>query len=530
MALSGESVAQILYQAGFRGQDLINMVAISKRESGWNPAAHRTDNDPSRMTGDMGLFQINSVNWPTVSQALGLSSKSQLFDPLVNAKAAMVLFQQNGLFPWGMGPNGWAAGGDPFKGTNRAEATQVVQSAQARGLLGSNYTGPTPSGGGSAMADTTDVGTTGPVELPYDMKIIAVIGPDGITRKYAIKELAPGIHISYSIRDDGSVQVDPAKVETLTQAESDSKYGRGIVAGDATELAGVSVAFGTFDKVWESVVGQVIGYNNPALKDPSVMAVLAVFAGRPDMSMAELENRLRATDWYRKHTQAQLEWNDLSDAEKDSRRLDAEARMSGAVMQFLGVDANAENPLIANHLEDVASGKITLAAYGQILKGLAAADPESPHSRSVREEEEAKRQRPIDIENTSQRIRETAERWGVQWSAQTIQQWAKDIVEKRTSDEDLLGELRKQAQILYPWKSPEVETATAAAPWLETYRRVMEKSGSIFTPEVAKALQAGQGVFDFETALKKSSGWLETKNGRDEMYSSVSELGRMMGF
>src|SRR5690348_7900868 len=42
-ALSGVQVAQVAHGAGFTGQALVNMVAIAKRESDWNPSAHNTN-------------------------------------------------------------------------------------------------------------------------------------------------------------------------------------------------------------------------------------------------------------------------------------------------------------------------------------------------------------------------------------------------------------------------------------------------------------------------------------------------------
>jgi hypothetical protein len=523
-ALSGESVAQILYQAGFRGQDLINMLAISKRESGWTPDAHRTDQDPSALSGDLGLFQINYTNWDLVSRTLGLTSKTQLFDPLINARAAKVLFDASGLSPWTMGSNGWAAGGDPFKGTNVGEATQIVNSLTASGAISPDYQGGAVATSGAPATDN------GPITIPSDMTIIAVRGGDGVERLYAIKQIAPGVHISYTVPFDGTVQFDGSRVQFIDQATSDATYGRGIMAGDAAELAGVTRTFGTFGAMWDSIVGQVMGYNNPAKDDPEVLAVLAEYAGRPDMSEAELQNKLQATSWYQGRTSSELEWNSLSQAERQSRLDETASRMVSTVFQFAGADVDPSDPRVANHLEAVASGRLGFGAWTQIIKDSATADPESPWSRQVRDEQESQRQRPIDIENTAQRVREATERWGVQWSAETISKWAKDMVEKRSSDEDLTLELRAQAQVLYPWKSPEVESATAAAPLLETYRRVMEESATINTPDVQRALVAGQGVFDFETSLKKTDKWLGTKNGRDTMYATISEMGQRMGY
>ncbi len=57
--LCGEDVAQMAYRAGFRGDDLVNVVAISTRESDWSPDAFNGNAD----TGDRsdGLMQINMI-------------------------------------------------------------------------------------------------------------------------------------------------------------------------------------------------------------------------------------------------------------------------------------------------------------------------------------------------------------------------------------------------------------------------------------------------------------------------------------
>lgn len=521
MALAGESIAQIAYQAGFRGEDLVNMVAIAGRESGWDPNAHRTDQDPSRLSGDRGLWQINSVWDKQLIQAGIIKSPSDLFDPVVNARAAMYVMQNQGYYAWGVGAGGWTAGGDPMYKTNVEEARRAVQTATSTGLIGTTYQGGAPA---VSNADTTQ---SAPFSLPSDAQLFSTIFGD-----VAIFTVAPGVHIQYLVSPSSNVTYDRSKVQNLTNEQWLARFPKGSIteAGDAAELATIGPTFGTFGRMWESIIGQVMGYNNPAKDDPGVLKVIAEFAARPDMSEAELQNKLQATEWFQTRTQEELEWNSISEAERAKRMEEMEARMVATVFQFMGVDVDPNDPRISNHIEQVASGKLGYGAWTQIIKDQAGDMEESPWARQVREEQEAQRQRPIDIENTSQRIRETSERWGVGWSAETIQSWAKKLVEKTASDEDLIMELRNQAQVLYPWKDPEVETATAAAPWLETYRRVMEKSATINTPDVQRALQAGQPVFDFETALKKSDGWLETKNGQDTVYSAVSELGARMGF
>lgn len=524
MSLRGEQIAQIAYGAGFRGEQLVQMVAIAKRESGWNPSAHRSDRPKSELSGDRGLWQINSVWDKQLMNAGIIRSKGDLLDPNINARAAMYVMQNQGLYAWGVGDGGWQAGGDPFHKTNLDEARRAVQSASSTGLIATPYSG----GGGVSAADVPSNVTEGggPFKLPAGGEVFSTIFGDVI-----IFRVAPGVNIQYLVGTPGSVQYSQSQVRTVSNEEWQAMFPEGVIeAGDAMELAGVSAVFGSYGKMWESIVGEVMGYNNPAKDDPGVLAILAEFAARPNMSEAELQNKLQATDWYQERTTSELEWNDLSEAERQKRLDEMEARMIATAFQFIGEYLSPDDPRIANYLEDVAKGKVGFGAYTEILKGYAAENPESPHSRTVRAEEEAQKQRPIDIENTAQRVRETAERWGVGWGTATIQQWARDMVEKNKSDEDLLMELRRQAQVLYPWKDPETETMTAAAPWLETYRRVMERDASLSTKEIQKALQSGTAVFDFETELKMSDGWLTTKNGQDEMYTAISEMGRMMGF
>ncbi|MET0145835.1 MAG: NlpC/P60 family protein [Ilumatobacteraceae bacterium] len=147
-----EDVAQLLYGVGFRGEDLVNMVAIAGRESGYRPEAHRTDTDPAKMVGDFGLFQINYINdTPAFRAAIGMTDRSQLLDPQVNARAAYYLYERGGLAPWTAGPGGWTAEGDPTYGTDVAAAREAVARAEASGMIDDPF-----DGGPSAMANAPD--------------------------------------------------------------------------------------------------------------------------------------------------------------------------------------------------------------------------------------------------------------------------------------------------------------------------------------------------------------------------------------
>lgn len=124
--LAGEQVARDAWNAGFRGQDLVNIVAIAKRESRWKPTAF----NGNKKTGDesYGLTQINMLGnmGPARRKQFGITSNEQLFDPQTNMNAAFKLYQGSGnkLTPWG----GYNGKSNTFN-TDIAGAQQAVTNA-----------------------------------------------------------------------------------------------------------------------------------------------------------------------------------------------------------------------------------------------------------------------------------------------------------------------------------------------------------------------------------------------------------------
>lgn len=149
--LSGPQIAADFYNAGFRGSALTDMVAISGRESGWNPTAF---NFHAKSTGDvsLGLTQIN-VKGSMISRLkdYGLSDPRQLLDPNNAAHASFVLSSGGtNLSPWG----GYKGLSDTY-GTNMTSAQQAVDTARTQGMIGD-----LPVGGGSGGAMATGSSAT----------------------------------------------------------------------------------------------------------------------------------------------------------------------------------------------------------------------------------------------------------------------------------------------------------------------------------------------------------------------------------
>lgn len=526
MALSAEQVAQILYQAGWRGEDLITMLAIGGRESKYNPAARRTDNpNPAAQTGDFGLFQINYSNFNFLKQAIGITSMNDLLDPLTNAKAAKAIHDQSGWGPWSAAAGGYNSAGSPTYGTNMTAARTAVNNAQTQGLLGVNWQGgnvSSSSTGSGASGAPGAVSPTGPFRPPSDARYITTGN-----ESWLLFDLG-GTFISYNLQgadvDLTGLPVEQVNGDQLAQWNA-------VDGGNASELGAVTSTYGSYKAFWDSILGQVMGYNNPAKDDPEVRRVLADFAARPDMAPAELQNRLEATAWWKTRSAGELEWNGLADGEKQKRRDDMAAKMADTWAQFTGEPITADDPRIQNFVENLASGKMGFGSWTeQVVKKAALDVANSPYQRQIADEQKAQKQPGIDVENTAMNIRKTLGDWGVQWSEGTIQDWARKIVNKDASDDDLLETLKDQAQIAYAWKPRDMSTKQAAAPWLETYGRVMEKDTDLTNPDVQKALTAGQPVWEFEQSLKKNSAWLDTKNAREQLTTLAGSVGKLMGF
>lgn len=529
-ALSGAQVAQLAYQVGFRGEALVQMVAIAKRESGWNPQAHRTDVDPNKMIGDRGLWQINYINDDKLIKAGIIKSRQDLLDPLMNARAAWYLSGGGTNFsPWSAtAGKGWTAGGNPLAGVSLQAGRDAVAQAQASNLLGSDWTqggqgyqgAVSPKDGTPAtnvLGGTVSSTTTAVVDPPSDGEYLN----DANGTVWVAYDIG-GVKVAYHISGTEQVNLAGKQIRSVSAQQWDQE---GLVnAGNVSEIGTVGAKFGSFGAYWNALTIQLFGNNNPAKDDPSVKRVLAMFAGRPDMSEAELKNRLADTDWYQHHTQAQLNWNGLGDAEKQQQREAAAAQIAQTWFQLTGENYPPTDPEFVQWADDIASGKTTMASWQEtVAKPRAAGIAGSPWSKQLK-------QPGIDLENTALNIRGQLRTWGLNWSEASIQQWAKDIVNKDKSDDDLMTAVKDQAKVLYPWKDYDTDTTTAASPWTETFKRVMEKDATLTDPTVQKALTSGQQPWAFEQDLKKSGDWLTTKNARDSLTSMAGSVGRLMGF
>src|SRR5215207_4614395 len=520
--------ADAAYQAGFRGQDLINMVAIVGGESSYNPGTVTKDSDDD----SWGLWQINMRGTMGAPRRLmfGIRSNQELLDPYINAQVAMKIFKQQGYGGWGAYKNGswrkFLSRAQTAAATVEASGGSMATVGRIAGAIGASlgnqvspygdYGGGVDAGGFETPSDTPfDAPGGGTVYTIAETNQAWVVYPIG-NAKIAFA-VSPNTNVA-GLSNGGTISQNQFNALNIAV--------NGGLTNELSLMAGQE--WGTYV---DQLLMQLFGRNNPARNDPEVMAVVAELAGRPDMDPTEFQNRLKATQYYQKMTLAQAQWNDLPEAERAKQRDVVSLQMVDTIFELMGVVVGPSDPLIQQYLEDVASGKTGYGAFTAAIKAKALENPESPWGRQVRGEEEMQRLRPWEIENMALKVKEQARRWGVRMAPDKATEWATNIMNKTSSEDDLNEDLKAQALIRYPTKPKDMETDIWADQWKESYQRLLEKPADLFSPEIQQAL-TGEGVplADFESKIMADPRWRGTKNGQAAIAQSLQSVGRIFGF
>lgn len=355
--------------------------------------------------------------------------------------------------------------------------------------------------------------------------------------QYLIYDTGLGVKVWYSIPDPQSLQglenLPPAVVVSAEQFSA--MLGRNIRGGAIQELFTMADDFDGQNFTYADWVRKTLDtYAGSAswIKDPEVVQIYIDYLTNPDLvTEAELQARLRKTNWWKNRTTEQAAWDDLSPADQAQQIASTATTLAEQHLRIVGQYLSVTDPKIQAWAKDVASGVKTLGQVIGEMRDIALQDPESPWSQEVRRIEESRFDRQVTIEDKTEDVRDLYLRWGIPATDETLRQWASDIVSKKRSVSDLIGWLRQQAQVLYPWKDPNVETRAAAEPYIQTYARIMERPApSLFDRNIQQALSQGMSLYDYEVYLKSQPEWLTTKNAQDELIQGFSLVGQLMGF
>lgn len=236
--------------AGFAGTQLVNMIAIAARESGYNPRS--TNLVPPDHS--IGLWQINQL-----AHKGRYGTDAQLMNPYTNAKAARALFKQVGYSPWG-GP-----GVSPFHNVTpemfrRARAAVIASRSGASASSAGDKPGP------AAKPET--VNGTGYPLAKGGGKIIG--RPNQGTHKGGPWQSSNAIDISVPVGSKVLAVVDGTITKIRVRPNDNSRY-----AGTQVTLEGRNNTF-FYTHLTEATVkvgqkvkrGQMIGHSGSANGSP----------------------------------------------------------------------------------------------------------------------------------------------------------------------------------------------------------------------------------------------------------------------
>jgi hypothetical protein len=187
-----DAVGKALYSAGFRGDDLISMMAIPSRESSYVTSAHNLN--PGTGDDSWGLWQINvapHTNAGTLKAVTGSDDPTQLTDPATAARVAYAMYQQSGntLRPWG-----------GYKGMSNTYSVDddaiTAARSMAQSLWPSGYGDPTGGGGGGASEGSTSVSNS-PMTFHNTFNISAGGGNGSMDLDGLARQLAPKIEAQF---------------------------------------------------------------------------------------------------------------------------------------------------------------------------------------------------------------------------------------------------------------------------------------------------------------------------------------------
>lgn len=307
-------------------------------------------------------------------------------------------------------------------------------------------------------------------------------------------------------------------------------------AGNASEIGQLMEAgYESLDALFEETIYQYFSPFDPAIRNREIRGIIAQIMANPEIAENEayINSLIQQTDWWARTTEIRREWNSLPPAEQDSRIFQQADLLRQAFFQETGRMLNLNDSQLQRWARQVASGRRTFGQITQEIRDIALQDPESPYSRTQRQEEQNRGEFSVNVEDRAMQIRGLAQQWGVTMTDQTIQQWANDIEMNARSEADLDQYFRGQAQILYPWmdQSSGMTTRQMAEPWLQTYARLMERSDvSLFNEDVQQALTMGMSIPEFSRSLRSRPEWQTTQNARDTIGNAMGEVSRIMGF
>lgn len=471
------AMVQALYAVGFRGDALSRMVAIGMRESGGTPSAH----NGNASTGDdsWGWFQINYLGSLSASRTAAFGTPQNLISsPDNQAKAAWSLSNGGTNFqPWttnaGLSQaNLTAASAAISQLSQSGQITDAPAYAQSQAAgLGASGAGADPSatGGGTTPDVSGTAAGNGNLYIPKDGAVFNVTGQAPVI----VYDLGNGLKVYFDFSAPG----------TNVQALMGQQYVLG--SGMAPNISAQDF-YANNGPGWSPTTTMIHGGTVQALAG---LASLQSSGGSFDTWMKTQLNTVSGgrADWQADPQIAGLLVQRVLGTIDDAT-LQVDIQQTNFWKTHTTQETSWENLSPADQAQKVASEVSNLQAINS--------------------------------------------NWGI--PAGDLTAAATNIANGTSTEDQYTQTLQKQATVMYPWMADfakqNIDTKTAAAPWLSTYANTMEKPADLMNAQVQKALTSGTPVYQFEQDLKNSPDWLQTKNAAQDLSTNAASIGRLMGF
>lgn len=548
MKVDPRAVYEKIRSLGVGHAAAVGILANIQAESGFNTEA----------VGDSGtsggLFQHHLGRWDALKQYAASTGRSWSD---MGAQVEFAIREAAGMRGWD--PNATDSRAASIWWTTVFERpANAQQKAQERAELTTRYEmygtsqmgvdtttpNPNPTGTtgttGATVSPTT--GVTYPAGYPSGMSLFRVGG-----KQYLLGKVGSA-RIYFEV--DGPAPTNVAATYIASQVDWNASVanGRWINGGFGSEL------YSAAGQAWDAVVDQFLfesGIKGTAAEQSvEVMQAIAEKLARPDMSDAELAGRLRDTDYWRSNTESFRQWNDLSPTEQSQSIMDTAGWLAGQWFTYVGQDLALEqydlngdgettseelqrgNPDLWRWSMQVASGQKTqLQATNDFLKPEAKKDPDSPWSRTLKNELKAQGEEEVNIAGAAQEVQRLYRRYGIEVSLTQAKIEGEQIALNQMTFPDLEEKLKDVATGLYPLKPRDIDVETYSSPYRQTFENMLEiPEPGIFDRSVQNAMNAGLSLADFKDMLRKDERWQTTDNAREEYVQTYSALGSRMGF
>jgi hypothetical protein len=312
-------------------------------------------------------------------------------------------------------------------------------------------------------------------------------------------------------------------------------------------------------QVEEVLYGLGISWLEEYEDDDQLMAIAGKIIGgwytdpiTGDLNDASFTLDWQATDLYQSRTNAERDWANASESEKESMLMTTATVLlstwninTGENLRWIDFDSNGDgtvstaelqsgNPEMYNHALSVASGvkgieQVNLEWIYPAAEGM----DESPRVRLLRQEEVAKNEFSSSVSQNKSTVIEKFDKWGVEISNSNAEAYADELY-MGTMSEFNIEELAKSiSNGVYGNKPEDVDFDTWSSVYATNYASMLGLPSPTYKDEAFVDMLSSEepvNLRQFKKKVRQDERWKETDDAKATYSKVYSDVGRIMGF